>query len=61
MPQCQVETVLASDNEQDENAGDTSTGPILYVAESQSINPEFAHTQDTPMKAKDEAAKKVSQ
>ena len=60
-PQCQVETVPATDDEQNENAGDDETGPIPYVAENRSTDPEFARAQDTPVKAKDEAAKKVSQ
>ena len=61
MPQRQIETVPVTDNELNENAGGDETGPIPYIAENQSTNPEFARAQDTPVKAKDEAAKKVSQ
>ena len=59
-PKPEVEAITETDNEQLEGSRGDEEGPIPYATENCSTNPEFACAKDTPVKAKDVAAKKVS-
>ena len=59
-PKPEVKAMIETDNEQLEGSRGDEEGPIPYATENRSMNPEFAHAKDMPVKAKDIAAKKVS-
>ena len=59
-PKPEVKAITETDNEQLEGSRGDEEGPIPYATENCSTNPEFACAKDTPVKAKDVAAKKVS-
>ena len=59
-PKPEVKAMTETDNEQLEGSRGDKEGPIPYAMENHSMNPKFTHAKDTPVKAKDVAAKKVS-